>query len=146
MALPNETNEPTTDHPTDSATLAMTDPAIANMPGCLFCRIVTAEIPATVVATNDHAIAFRDLNPTAPTHVLVIPKIHIANADEVRSHHGAVMAGLFGLAQEVARIEGLSERGYRLVLNVGEDSGNSVAHLHLHVVGGRRMGWPPFAS
>jgi histidine triad (HIT) family protein len=126
--------------------MADTNPPNSNQSDCLFCRIVAGEIPASVVASNDHGLAFRDLHPTAPTHVLVVPKIHIANAGEIHPEHGTVLAGLFGLAQEVAGKEGLSERGYRLVFNVGEDSGNSVAHLHLHVIGGQRMGWPPFAS
>lgn len=113
---------------------------------CLFCRIVAGEIPATVVADTERTLAFRDLNPTAPTHVLVIPKRHIANAHEVLPDHAVDVAEMFATAQEVARTEGIDDSGYRLVFNVGEDSGNSVPHLHMHVVGGRRMGWPPFAG
>lgn len=113
---------------------------------CLFCRIVAGEIPATRVAESSLSLAFRDLNPTAPTHVLVIPKVHITNASEVSGDHAANTADLFVLAQEVARLEGISSSGYRLVFNVGEDSGNSVPHLHMHVIGGQQMGWPPFAS
>jgi histidine triad (HIT) family protein len=113
----------------------------ANRETCLFCRIVSGTIPATIVAQNEQALAFRDLNPTAPTHVLVIPKCHIESAHDVRAEHAENL-----VSQEVSRIEGLDERGYRLVFNVGEDSGNSVGHLHLHVIGGTRMGWPPFTS
>ena len=112
--------------------------------GCIFCRIVAGEIPSTKVAESAHSFAFRDLNPTAPTHVLVVPKIHIPNASEVTAEQGVHVADLFVTAQEVARVDSLADRGYRLVFNVGPDSGNSVDHLHLHVVGGRPMGWPPF--
>jgi len=113
------------------------------MDGCLFCRIVAGEIPATEVASSEKTFAFRDLHPGAPTHVLVVPRDHIDNAGTVRPTDGAVLAEMFTTAQQVARLEGLTDRGYRLVLNVGEDSGNTVPHLHLHVLGGRTMGWPP---
>ena len=108
---------------------------------CIFCRIVSGDIPATLVAQNAVAIAFRDLTPQAPVHVLVVPRRHVvslADADDA-SELGAVMA----LAAEVARLEGLAERGYRTVLNTGADGGQSVSHLHAHVLGGRAMGWPP---
>ena len=110
---------------------------------CLFCRIASGAIPSTAVASSDRSYAFRDLNPQAPTHVLVVPRAHIATADDVRGDHAADVADLFVTAQDVARREGLMPDGYRLVFNVGEISGNSVPHLHLHVLGGRRLGWPP---
>ena len=118
---------------------------------CLFCRIVAGEIPSTEVYSSTRSYAFRDLNPQAPTHVLVIPKAHITNADTIVAADAADVADLFVTAQQVARLEGLVkpgtdpevEGGYRTVFNVGEISGNSVAHLHLHVLGGRRLGWPP---
>jgi histidine triad (HIT) family protein len=110
---------------------------------CIFCKIVAGTIPSTEVATNERAYAFRDLNPVMPTHVLVVPRAHVANADELTAEHGDDLAAMYLLAQEVARIDGLAERGYRLVFNVGDDSGNTVPHLHLHVLGGRTMGWPP---
>ena len=110
---------------------------------CLFCRIVQGEIPSTEVLSTDRSYAFRDLNPQAPTHVLVVPRTHIANADEVSDEDAADVADLFVTAQAVAKAEGLMPDGYRLVFNVGEISGNSVPHLHLHVLGGRRLGWPP---
>ncbi len=113
---------------------------------CLFCRIAAGAIAATKVHETDLSLAFRDLNPTAPTHVLVVPKRHIANADTIVPGDGPVLEDMFGCAQTVANIDGITESGYRLVFNVGEDSGNTVAHLHLHVVGGRPMGWPPFAG
>jgi histidine triad (HIT) family protein len=112
---------------------------------CLFCRIVAGEIPSTRVVETEGTLAFRDVNPVAPTHVLVVPRRHITHAGEVQAGDGPVLAEMLTTAQEVARLDGLSERGYRLVFNVGDDSGNSVPHLHLHVVGGRPMGWPPFA-
>lgn len=112
--------------------------------GCLFCRIVAGDIASTKVTESQHSFAFRDLNPTAPTHVLVVPRVHIANAGEITAEHGVSLADLFTTAQQVAQIDGIADRGYRLVFNVGHDSGNSVDHLHLHVIGGRAMGWPPF--
>ena len=113
------------------------------MDDCLFCKIVAGDIPATKVLETDGSLAFRDLNPQAPTHVLVIPKEHVTHAGELTSAHGALLGDLFETAAKVAEQEGVAEAGYRLVFNVGEDSGNSVPHLHLHVVGGRRMSWPP---
>lgn len=110
---------------------------------CVFCKVVAGALPSTGVAANELAYAFRDLEPAMPTHVLVVPRAHIANAHELTASHGDVLAAMYVLAQEVARIDGLAERGYRLVFNVGADSGNTVPHLHLHVLGGRTMGWPP---
>lgn len=113
---------------------------------CLFCRIVSGDIPATVVTQTDSTFAFRDVSPTAPTHVLVVPKRHIDHAGTIVASDAAVVADMFTTAQDVARIDGIADSGYRLVFNVGDDSGNSVNHLHLHVIGGRSMGWPPFRS
>ncbi len=113
---------------------------------CLFCRIVSGDIPATIVTQTDRTFAFRDLSPTAPTHVLVVPKRHIDHADAIVAADADVVAEMFTTAQVVARMDGISESGYRLVFNVGVDSGNSVNHLHMHVIGGRSMGWPPFRS
>jgi histidine triad (HIT) family protein len=110
---------------------------------CLFCRIVGGEIPSTEVVSSERSYAFRDLNPQAPTHVLVVPRTHIASADDVTLGHADDVPDLLVTAQAVARAEGLMPDGYRLVFNVGEISGNSVPHLHLHVLGGRRLGWPP---
>jgi histidine triad (HIT) family protein len=110
---------------------------------CLFCRIQSGELPSQEVLATDTTFAFRDINPGAPTHVLVIPREHIENADEVRPEHAQVLAEMFATAQQVARGEGIDQSGYRLVFNVGDDTGNSVPHLHLHVMGGRRMAWPP---
>ena len=113
------------------------------MSACLFCSIVAGDSPSSQVLSTDLVYAFRDLRPVAPTHILVVPKEHIVDAAEVSAAHGSVLAEMFEVARRVAELEGLKERGYRLVLNVGADSGNSVAHLHLHVLGGRRLAWPP---
>jgi histidine triad (HIT) family protein len=110
---------------------------------CLFCRIIAGEIPSTEAASSELSYAFRDIEPAMPVHVLVVPRRHITSADTVEATDADAMADLLVTAQKVARQEGLAERGYRLVFNVGDDALNSVAHLHLHVLGGRKMGWPP---
>ena len=110
---------------------------------CLFCKIVAGDIPATVVLDNDDVLAFRDLNPVAPLHALVIPKRHIVGADHIGPDDGDVLAAMFVAARAVAAGDGVAESGYRTVFNVGSDSGQSVPHLHLHVLGGRKMAWPP---
>lgn len=113
------------------------------MSDCLFCKILAGDIPSEVVLETERTYAFRDINPAAPTHVLVIPREHIANAAEVTADHAEVLAELVTTAQAVARQVGVADSGYRLVFNVGDDALNSVPHLHLHVIGGRKMGWPP---
>ena len=110
---------------------------------CLFCKIVAGEVPSEGVVSTSGTYAFRDINPAAPTHVLVIPRRHIESAATVTAGDAEVLAEMIGAAQEVARQEGIAESGYRLVFNVGDDALNSVPHLHLHVVGGKRLGWPP---
>jgi histidine triad (HIT) family protein len=110
---------------------------------CLFCRIVAGEIPADIVHSSEVAVAFRDLNPQAPVHVLVVPRRHIDNAGVLEPGDAEILAGVFAAARHVAEAEGVAEGGYRLVFNVGEDASNSVPHLHLHVLGGRRLAWPP---
>lgn len=112
------------------------------MSDCLFCRILVGEVPSTAVASNDDAYAFRDIVPAAPSHVLVIPRRHIDTAAELTIKDGPVLAGMFILAQEVARLEKIDQSGFRLIFNVGDDALNTIAHLHLHVMGGHRMGWP----
>lgn len=113
------------------------------MTDCIFCRIARGEIPATRVAENAHALAFRDLNPQAPTHVLVIPKRHVADsAAEIDASQAALLGALFELAAQVAKSEKL-EQGWRLVTNVGGHGGQTVSHLHFHLLGGRPMQWPP---
>jgi histidine triad (HIT) family protein len=110
---------------------------------CLFCAIAAGVVPSTEVLSTDLVYAFRDLHPVAPTHVLVVPREHIVDAADITADHGRVLVEMFDVARRLARSECLAERGFRLVLNVGPDSGNSVPHLHLHVLGGRRLGWPP---
>ncbi len=115
------------------------------MSDCLFCAIVAGDTPAEVVLETDRTVAFRDVNPQAPVHVLVVPRQHIENAGAVAASHPHDVADLLPTARAVAEQEGIagSERGYRLVFNVGPDALNSVPHLHLHVIGGRTMTWPP---
>ncbi len=110
---------------------------------CIFCRIVAGEIPSTEVASSELSYAFRDITPAMAVHVLVVPRRHIASADTVESTDAEVLADMVLTAQRVARQEGIADSGYRLVFNVGDDALNSVGHLHLHVLGGRKMGWPP---
>lgn len=112
------------------------------MADCLFCEIVAKELDADVVYESDQVLAFRDINPGAPTHVLVIPKRHIASADDVGASDAQLLAQLFETMATVARDEGIGN-GHRIVTNVGSDAGQSVPHLHFHVMGGRRMSWPP---
>jgi histidine triad (HIT) family protein len=110
---------------------------------CLFCRIVAGEVPSDRVLERERTYAFRDINPGAPVHVLVVPKEHIDNAAAVTAEHADVVVEMLTTARAVAEAEGILEGGYRLVFNVGEDALNSVPHLHVHVLGGRRLGWPP---
>ena len=108
---------------------------------CVFCRMVRKEIPVSLVAEDEYCIAFRDINPQASTHVLVVPREHIPSLDEATD---ALLLGRLALmAASVARREGIAARGYRTVVNTRGDAGQTVPHLHLHVLGGRPMGWPP---
>ena len=113
------------------------------MADCLFCRIVAGEIPADIVAENTGAVAFRDLNPVAPKHSLVIPREHFENVAELAAQAPVALADVFTLAAEVAAAEGIADSGYRLVANTGRDGHQTVFHAHVHVLGGRSMGWPP---
>jgi histidine triad (HIT) family protein len=108
---------------------------------CLFCRIVRKELPVALVAEDEHSIAFRDINPQAPVHVLVIPRAHVASLDTAND---AEMLGRLSLmAAQIARAEGVSEKGYRTVMNTNSAAGQTVFHVHLHLLGGRSMHWPP---
>ncbi|MCL4446695.1 MAG: HIT domain-containing protein [Actinobacteria bacterium] len=115
------------------------------MTDCLFCKIVSGDVDADVVMRTPGTVAFKDINPAAPVHVLVVPRRHIENAAFVEPEHAPEVAELLTSARAVAEMEGIAseERGYRLVFNVGPDALNSVPHLHLHVIGGRKMTWPP---
>jgi histidine triad (HIT) family protein len=113
------------------------------MSDCLFCKIVAGEIPSKPVAQSERAYAFYDIAPQAPVHVLVVSRDHITSADEIASSHGGIVDDMMMLAQEVAELKGIRESGYRLVFNIGNDGQMTVAHLHMHVLGGRQMEWPP---
>lgn len=110
---------------------------------CLFCRIASGELPAKVVREDETTLAFRDIDPKAPTHVLVIPRRHIGSVNDLTRNDAALIGQLFLAAREIAEQDGVSESGYRLVMNTGADAGQSVAHIHLHLLGGRHMSWPP---
>ena len=110
---------------------------------CLFCGIVAGKVPADIVREDEATVAFRDINPQAPVHVLVVPRRHVTSAATVEATDGDMVAALLLAARAVAEQEGVLDSGYRLVFNVGDDALNSVPHLHLHVLGGRRLGWPP---
>jgi histidine triad (HIT) family protein len=111
---------------------------------CLFCRIVRGEIPAKIVYRNDHVLAFRDITPVAPQHVLIIPLKHISSLSALTPEDEAIAAHILFAAGTVAEIIGIKESGYRLVFNNGKDAMQSVFHIHGHLIGGTAMGWPPF--
>lgn len=113
------------------------------MNDCIFCRIAQGAIPATVVHSDAEIVAFRDVDPKAPTHVLVIPRRHIESVNKLDADDAALVGRLVLTAKAIAAADGIAEPGYRLVLNTGPDGGQSVGHLHLHLLGGRGMGWPP---
>jgi histidine triad (HIT) family protein len=112
-------------------------------PECLFCRIAAGSVPADIVHQDDLVVAFRDINPKAPTHILLISRRHIPSAAELTGTDGEMLGRLFSVAAQVAHDEGVTERGYRLVSNVGAGAGQSVFHLHFHLLGGRSLSWPP---
>jgi len=111
--------------------------------GCIFCRIAARRAPAEILHESDDVVAFRDANPKAPVHVLVIPKEHIVSLEDVEDRHGDVLASMIQATAHLAKAEGVAESGWRVVANVGPHAGQSVFHLHLHLLGGRPMGWPP---
>ena len=108
---------------------------------CIFCKIANGEIPTTKVYEDETVVAFNDLEPQAPVHVLIIPKMHIASADEINEDNSAVVAHIFEVAAKVAKEKGLTN-GYRIVNNCGDEGGQTVKHLHFHLMGGRQFGWP----
>jgi histidine triad (HIT) family protein len=114
---------------------------MAESPSCIFCRIARGEIPAKMVANGKDIVAFRDLNPQAPVHILVIPKKHVASLDDASDSD--LLGRMLALAAAIARQEGSAKSGYRTVINTGKDGGQSVDHLHIHLLGGRHMTWPP---
>ena len=110
-------------------------------PSCLFCKIIEGEIPATIVYRNENVLAFRDLNPQAPTHVLIVPTLHVENVGQLAKVSSVMAAALLAAAAQIADAEGLD--GYRTLFNTGESAGQSVFHAHLHLLGGRTLHWPP---
>ncbi len=113
------------------------------MPDCLFCGIAAGQIPATIVSANPRTVAFRDINPQAPVHVLVIPRDHHPNLAELAASDDVLLAELVAHARDVAIAEGIAGSGYRVVFNTGPEAGQTVGHVHAHVLGGRSMSWPP---
>jgi histidine triad (HIT) family protein len=109
----------------------------------LFLKIIARDIPADIVYETDDVLAFRDINPQAPTHILIIPKEHIRTMNDLESDHSELVGKLFMAARELAEQEGISEEGYRVVMNCNRAGGQAVYHIHLHLLGGRQMGWPP---
>jgi len=108
---------------------------------CLFCRIIRKEIPASIVAETDGFVAFRDINPQAPVHVVLVPREHVPSLNEARD--AELIGRLSLLAADIARSEGIADTGYRTVINTNRDAGQTVFHVHMHLLGGRPMGWPP---
>lgn len=110
---------------------------------CIFCRIAAGTIPARIVYQDDDVVAFHDLNPQAPTHILVIPHKHIATVNDIGEDDAALVGKLFLAARKIARDHEFTEKGYRLVMNTNRDAGQTVFHIHLHLLAGRHLGWPP---
>lgn len=113
------------------------------MADCLFCKIIDGEIPGDIVYENDNVLAFKDINPIAPVHILVIPKEHIATLNDLEEKHTQTMGELFLAAKKIASDKGISESGYRTVFNCNKDAQQTVFHIHLHLIAGRQMTWPP---
>lgn len=113
------------------------------MSDCLFCKIVSGDIPGDIVFQDDEVLAFRDLNPQAPTHILVISKKHISTINDIQPEDAELIGKMFLAAKQVAQAEGIADSGYRTVMNCNAEAGQTVFHIHLHIVGGRPMGWPP---
>lgn len=113
------------------------------MSQCLFCRIAAGEIPANILYSDEDVLAFRDINPQAPLHALVIPRKHIATINDLQADDATLVGKLFLVAKQVAKEAGYAEDGYRVVMNCGLDAGQTVFHIHLHVLAGRALSWPP---
>jgi histidine triad (HIT) family protein len=113
------------------------------MATCLFCRIINRDIPASIVYEDEHVLAFNDINPQAPAHVLVIPKKHIASLNELQPSDDQIVGELVRRAAAIAKDKGIADQGFRTVFNTNRDAGQTVFHIHLHLFGGRAMAWPP---
>lgn len=110
---------------------------------CIFCKIINGEIPSQKVYEDDRILAFKDINPAAPIHIVIVPKEHISSANEINDSNNDVVGHIFKVAAALAKENGIAERGYRIVNNCGEEGGQSVNHLHFHLIGGRNLQWPP---
>ncbi|WP_344974714.1 histidine triad nucleotide-binding protein [Salinactinospora qingdaonensis] len=119
------------------------DAVASREPNCLFCKIVAGEVPAEIVREGERTIAFRDINPQAPTHVLIVPREHVATAAEAAHADVGLLDEIAREAEEVAKVDGVAETGYRLIFNTGTGAGQTVFHVHGHVLGGRGLEWPP---
>lgn len=113
------------------------------MDDCLFCKIIAGDIPSDIVFENERLIAFKDINPAAPIHILIIPKIHLSTLNDLQTEHTELMGELIYTASQIAKQVGIAEDGYRIGFNCNEDGGQTVFHIHLHLLGGRKFGWPP---
>jgi histidine triad (HIT) family protein len=113
------------------------------MSDCLFCRVIKREIPASIVYEDDHVVAFNDINPQAATHVLVVPKRHIPSLNDLQAGDDQIVGEIVRRAAAIAKERGISERGFRTVFNTNREAGQTVFHIHLHLLGGRTMAWPP---
>ena len=116
---------------------------MASKADCIFCQIVQRDIPSTIVYQDEDVTAFEDINPQMPAHVLLVPNDHVDNTEALEAEHDLQVGRLIRTARIVAKEQGVAENGYRLVINTGRDSLNTVPHLHVHLLGGRKMGWPP---
>ena len=110
---------------------------------CLFCKIIDGKIPSDIVYEDEHVLAFNDINPTAPIHILIIPKEHISTLNDIEENHRQTMGEMFLAAKKIASDKGISESGYRVVFNCNQDGQQTVFHIHLHLIAGRQMTWPP---
>ena len=113
------------------------------MTDCIFCKIISGDIPGDIVYQNDDVLAFRDLNAQAPTHILVIPKKHISTINDLQAEDAELVGKMYLAAKQIAKDEGIDESGYRAVMNCNAGAGQTVFHIHLHILGGRGMSWPP---
>lgn len=113
------------------------------MSDCLFCKIIAGEIPSSKVYEDENVYAFNDISPEAPVHVLIVPKKHIASANDITKENAGIISEIFLAAKKIAEEKGIAESGYRIVNNCGEDGGQTVKHLHFHLIGGRSLSWPP---
>ena len=113
------------------------------MQECLFCKIISGEVPADIILDKKNILAFKDINPQAPVHILIIPKIHISTLNDIDAINSDIIGDLVKTASEIAKIEGIDRAGYRTVFNCNHDGGQTVFHIHLHLIGGRLLSWPP---